>query len=811
MFMEDIFMRQILKGLHCACLLFAVAWCGTANATIPLSERVVLVNIYSSTNGAGWISSAGWNGTLGTECSWYGITCDAAQGHVTAIKLNANKLVGTLPSLGGLTFLQDFEVYSNQLTGSIPTLSGLTALQQFVVSGNRLSGAIPSLGGLTALQSFWADSNLLSGSIPALSGLTALQKFYVFSNQLTGSIPSLTGLTALSNLALEGNQLTGAIPPLDGLTSLWYFDVGANKLTGTVPSLSGLTALQYFVVNNNQLSGPIPAAPATLGAGQSNLCGNALISSGSTTTDNAWNAATGVNWKACQIAAQVFTLTVTDSGTGFGSVASVPDGISCYMPRPGVAYFVASDCTENYSGGTSVTLTATPDADSYFAGWSGDCIGAGVCVVAMSAAKSVTASFRPLSFVVKPTVTRTETTITVTTRITFNPADVGKQGAVYVTGWVPVTALTALGLSSVDLSQIVTRTTDDPRQVDAANLHLSQGSLADTDVNSYILIQKTANGWQLVVNDQLKPYSSGVLDELRAAQTILDKIDFSKLTGAQFCLGYSVGTAEPTTSGKWLPVITGLALSSDSTGSCNVASPPASPYTGLFWNPAESGWGMSITQQASMIFAAWYVYDASGKPTWYVMPSCPVSGKSCAGAIYSVVGGTPLGVPWNGASKTVAQAGTGTLSFSDNDNASFSYTLNSLSGTRVITRQLFGAGATQPLIDYSALWWNADESGWGTALTRQYGTMFAAIYTYDASGKPIWYVASNCPMVVNSCTGALYQVGGGVAPTASWSNPKLTVTQVGTVSFLFTDSSIGTMNITVNGVTTSKAITRQPL
>src|SRR5882724_657161 len=47
-----------------------------------------------------------------------------------------------------------------------------------------------------------------------------------------------------------------------------------------------------------------------------------------------------------------------------------------------------------YDAGTVVTLTATPTADSQFAGWSGACSGASVtCSVTMDAAKSVTASF----------------------------------------------------------------------------------------------------------------------------------------------------------------------------------------------------------------------------------------------------------------------------------------------------------------------------------------------------------------------------------------------------------------------------------
>ena len=58
------------------------------------------------------------------------------------------------------------------------------------------------------------------------------------------------------------------------------------------------------------------------------------------------------------------TLTVTRSGNGTGSVTSSPAGIDC-----------GSDCSEFFTDGTTVRLTATPTAGSVFVGWTGaaDC------------------------------------------------------------------------------------------------------------------------------------------------------------------------------------------------------------------------------------------------------------------------------------------------------------------------------------------------------------------------------------------------------------------------------------------------------
>jgi hypothetical protein len=75
------------------------------------------------------------------------------------------------------------------------------------------------------------------------------------------------------------------------------------------------------------------------------------------------------------------TLTVTK--TGPGTVISEDLGINC-----------GADCSESYDQGTEVTLTAHPDADSAFAGWSGACSGTNPqCLISMNQNLAVTATF----------------------------------------------------------------------------------------------------------------------------------------------------------------------------------------------------------------------------------------------------------------------------------------------------------------------------------------------------------------------------------------------------------------------------------
>ncbi|MFM8943932.1 MAG: glycoside hydrolase family 25 protein [Actinomycetota bacterium] len=105
-------------------------------------------------------------------------------------------------------------------------------------------------------------------------------------------------------------------------------------------------------------------------------------------------------------------ITVAAAGTGSGTVASTPAGVSC-TAAAGVA---SGTCSAAFAYGSQVTLTATPAADSAFVGWSGACTGTAPCVVTADAAKTATATFGPATYTLTMSMSGTGTgTITATT------------------------------------------------------------------------------------------------------------------------------------------------------------------------------------------------------------------------------------------------------------------------------------------------------------------------------------------------------------------------------------------------------------
>jgi hypothetical protein len=246
-------------------------------------------------------------------------------------------------------------------------------------------------------------------------------------------------------------------------------------------------------------------------------------------------------------------------------------------------------------------------------------------------------------------------------------------------------------------------------------------------------------------------------------------------------------------------------------------------YTSLWWNAAESGWGINLNHQGDIVFGTLFTYDSTGAPMWLVMSSGALQsdGATFSGPLYRTTGPAFNANPFTPiTAANLTQVGTMAVTFAGPDNATLSYSVNGVQVNKAITRQVYSTSAAvcgwstgnrASATNYQDLWWNPAESGWGVNITHQGSTLFATLFTYDATGKGLWLVMSaGLRQADGSYLGDLLRTTG----PAFNANPftpigAANVSTVGTMRFRFTDGNNGTLTYTYNGATVTKAITRQ--
>jgi mono/diheme cytochrome c family protein len=115
-------------------------------------------------------------------------------------------------------------------------------------------------------------------------------------------------------------------------------------------------------------------------------------------------------------------------------------------------------------------------------------------------------------------------------------------------------------------------------------------------------------------------------------------------------------------------------------------------------------------------------------------------------------------------------------------------------------------------VNYEGLWWNSpggSEPGWGLNIAHQGDVIFATWFTYDLSGKGIWFVMTAPKSAPGTYNGALYTATGPSFAAASFDPTQVLPTPVGSATLSFTDADNGSFAYNVNGISRVKAITRQ--
>ncbi len=114
----------------------------------------------------------------------------------------------------------------------------------------------------------------------------------------------------------------------------------------------------------------------------------------------------------------------------------------------------------------------------------------------------------------------------------------------------------------------------------------------------------------------------------------------------------------------------------------------------LWWavNP-ESGWGVNFTHQGNVIVLTWFTYDADGKGLWMIAVLTLQPSGAYEGPLRTVTGPPFNAVPFDPNQVVRTTVGTATVTVTDGNQATFTYTVGDVTQSKPITRQLFAPPA----------------------------------------------------------------------------------------------------------------------
>jgi hypothetical protein len=247
------------------------------------------------------------------------------------------------------------------------------------------------------------------------------------------------------------------------------------------------------------------------------------------------------------------------------------------------------------------------------------------------------------------------------------------------------------------------------------------------------------------------------------------------------------------------------------------AHAPDSNFTGLWWNPGEPGWGVSVEHQGGVIMATLFGYSPDGSPHWYTASAMREQADGdFHGDLFEMTGPAFGTAPWGGL--VMHTAGRMRIVFSGPTAARIEFTIGETTVAKDITPMVFGATGRsvcsftdKSRVDsknYQDLWWNPAQSGWGLAVAHQGDTLFAVLFMYDDQHRAMWLVGSDLRLRSDGTySGDLYRTTGPAFGTATWR--PASATAVGGITLQFTDGESGVLAFTVDGRAVRTPIQRQ--
>lgn len=166
----------------------------------------------------------------------------------------------------------------------------------------------------------------------------------------------------------------------------------------------------------------------------------------------------------------------------------------------------------------------------------------------------------------------------------------------------------------------------------------------------------------------------------------------------------------------------------------------ATNYQDVWYDTSKGGEGVTISQQGTSLFVAFYSYASNGAATW-LLGQGTLSGTTMSAALYAYTG-TPLTQTYNPGNLASQQIGSMTLNFLSPTSASMAITAYGTNSTLNLVRYNFGSfipdGAyvgqvieTRTACTYSSN--NGTFSGGENFTITTSGSQFT-MYTQDAGG-----------------------------------------------------------------------------
>ncbi|MBX3588365.1 MAG: hypothetical protein KF796_17160 [Ramlibacter sp.] len=518
--------------------------------------------------------------------------------------------------------------------------------------------------------------------------------------------------------------------------------------------------------------------------------------------DVAYNAALNL-WLDAAGNPTTYVLSVAKQGTGDGTVASVPGGISC-----------GGACSASFGAGTQVVLTASPAAGSTFGGWSGACTGTqSSCVVSMASAKNVVASF------VGPSISlATALDNSALTWSTGGNAAFFAQTAAYTTGGSAVRSGGLADLQSSSLSTVVAG----PGQL---SFDWKVSSEADYDfltVSIDGVAQYRISGESTWITTVLNiPAGSHAVKWEYAKDAFVadgedagwvDHVVYAQTAAAVSALrngDFEAGGQGWVASSSLIVLQPPSRIPPVSTGSTRVAW--FCGYSGCLDTLYQD---ISIASGASSALLSFSYYVETLESTLsrvydYLTVEIRSVASSARLALLTTISNLSTKNRWQTFSADLSAYAGQTVRLLFTGISDLSLT-SSFYVDNVSLNVVSGAPVTG-VEPQNGWWWNASEGGRGFAIERQGTKIFIGGFMYETNGVATWYVSTLTRQANGSYTGEFTRYAGGQTLTGSFRSPSST-SKVADLVLNFSASTSGTLVVTpVGGTASTISLQRFPI